>query len=134
MTPNEIHSQSDFLFWAIIAVACRTYPSNSTLFTTLSSSIIDLALLSSNSSSRPIFGLQGLLLFLNWPPLRDSSKLETTYPLTGILMHRAKQLGLHKPLASHEFRSSRERSLRLSESQLAARFDLWAKCVIIYKW
>jgi hypothetical protein len=45
-TPNAYYVQCPFLFWAVICVACRTYPKNPTLLTVLARSITEMALLS----------------------------------------------------------------------------------------
>lgn len=133
LSPNSYYAKSPFLFWTILSVACRIFPPNPALFSSLSQAVLDLAFMSINSSLKPVYSIQGLLLILTWPSLRDPTKLDTSYPLAGLLIHRAMQIGLHNPRASHEYYFLRERWSRLSESEYAARSDLWAMCVLVYQ-
>lgn len=132
-TPNTFFSHSPFLFWAIVGVACRSYTAKPNLFATISPLIIDLALQSANANSRPKYSIQGILLTLTWPLTRTSYSLDTTYSLAAILMHSAKQAGFHTPRSSHEFLFSRDKNVRLTETEMTARSDLWARSVLVYQ-
>ncbi|KAI9935048.1 hypothetical protein MW887_000669 [Aspergillus wentii] len=130
-TPNSYYTQSAFLFWAMIGVACRTYPRNPTLLTALSRSITDMALLSVASTSSPWHTIQGLLLILTWPFPKDRSRPDVTFPLSGMLLHTAMQNGIHIPMSSHEF--SKVKIPAPSETDMIKRSELWAHCVIVYQ-
>ncbi|OGM47736.1 Zn(II)2Cys6 transcription factor [Aspergillus bombycis] len=130
-TPNTYYAQCPFLFWAVIGVACRTYPKNPTLLTALARSITDMALLSLASTSAPWHIIQALLLFLTWPMPKDSTRAELTFPLSGSMLHIAMQNGLHIPMSSHEF--TKKRIPAPSEAELMRRSELWARCVIVYQ-
>lgn len=130
-SPNAYYQQSPFLFWSIVSVACRSYPPDISLYRSIATSIMDLALLSINTTSKEIFSIQGLLLVLTWAPSRDDAMVDISYPLAGLLIHRAKQFGLHIPRSSHEF--PRGRKLALSEADIAMREELWAWCMLVYQ-
>ncbi|KAE8372812.1 C6 zinc finger domain protein [Aspergillus bertholletiae] len=130
-TPNTYYVQCPFLFWAVIGVACRTYPKNPTLLTALARSITEMALLSLASTSAPWHIIQALLLFLTWPMPKDNTRPELTFPLSGSMLHIAMQNGLHIPMSSHEF--TKKRIPAPSEAELGRRSELWARCVIVYQ-
>ncbi|KAB8219805.1 C6 zinc finger domain protein [Aspergillus novoparasiticus] len=130
-TPNTYYAQCPFLFWAVIGVACRTYPKNPTLLTALARSITDMALLSLGSTSAPWHIIQALLLFLTWPLPKDNTRPELTFPLSGSMLHIAMQNGLHIPMSSHEF--TKKRIPAPSEAELVRRSELWTRCVIVYQ-
>ncbi|KAE8311773.1 hypothetical protein BDV41DRAFT_565524 [Aspergillus transmontanensis] len=130
-TPNTYYAQCPFLFWAVIGVACRTYPKNPTLLTALARSITDMALLSLASTSAPWHIIQALLLFLTWPLPKDNTRPELTFPLSGSMLHIAMQNGLHIPMSSHEF--TKKRIPAPSEAELVRRSELWTRCVIVYQ-
>lgn len=132
-TPNACYSQSPFLFWATINSACRFYPQNPSLLSVLSQHVSTLALLSVNTSANPICAIQGLLIVLTWPPVRDPQKPEITYSLCGLLIHRARQIGLHAPRATREFHFSNNRHIKLSEAEVLQRSELWANCLLCYQ-
>lgn len=131
MSPNAYYSQSPFLFWAVIGVACRSYPRNPTLLNALSRSIIEMALLSIASTTSTLHSIQGLLLILTWPFPREMNKMDVVFPLSGLLLHMAMQNGLHIPMLSHEF--SKVRIPAPSEADMTRRSELWAHCVLVYQ-
>ncbi|EYE90290.1 Zn(II)2Cys6 transcription factor [Aspergillus ruber CBS 135680] len=130
-TPNAYYAQSSFLFWAIIGVACRTYPRNPTLVTALSRSVTNMVLLSASSTSAPWHTIQALFLVLTWPFPKDMTRPDLTFPMSGMLLHIAMQNGLHIPMSSHEF--SNVKIPALSEVDMTRRSELWAHCVIVYQ-
>ncbi|RAL04650.1 putative C6 transcription factor (Leu3) [Aspergillus ibericus CBS 121593] len=131
-TPNTFYTQSPFLFWSIVGIACRTYPNNPTLLTALARNVNEMAFLSVASGASAWHSIQGLLLVLTWPFPKDANMVDMTFPLSGMLLHIAMQNGLHIPMSSHEF-SKRKRLPAPSEAEMIRRSELWAHCVIIYQ-
>lgn len=74
-----------------------------------------------------------MLLVLTWPFPRSPNRLDVTYPLADLLLSKAKQAGFHRPRASHEFYFIRERTVRLTEAEIAVRKDLWVRSVLVYQ-
>ncbi|KAF4161057.1 hypothetical protein CNMCM6936_007311 [Aspergillus lentulus] len=130
LTPNAYYTQSPFLFWAVIGVACRSYPKNPTLLTALSRGIVEMALLSALSTT-PWHTVQGLLLLLTWPFAKDKTRSDVTFTLSGMMLHIAMQNGTHIPMSSHEF--SRFKTPAPTEADMIRRSELWAHCVIAYQ-
>ncbi|GFF28779.1 Regulatory protein LEU3 [Aspergillus lentulus] len=130
LTPNAYYTQSPFLFWAVIGVACRSYPKNPTLLTALSRGIVEMALLSALSTT-PWHTVQGLLLLLTWPFAKDKTRSDVTFTLSGMMLHIAMQNGTHIPMSSHEF--SRFKTPAPTEADMVRRSELWAHCVIAYQ-
>ncbi|PYI18069.1 C6 zinc finger domain protein [Aspergillus violaceofuscus CBS 115571] len=130
-SPNAYHAQSNFLFWAIIGVASRSYTENPTLLMAVSPNITEMALLSVTSTAPAWHTIQGLLLVLTWPFPKEINKADVMFPLSGMLLHIAMQNGLHIPLSSHEF--AKRKIPAPSEADMARRSELWARCVAVYQ-
>jgi hypothetical protein len=131
--PNTYHAQSPFLFWAIVSVACRKFRHHVHLFSLLAQPVVDLAFLWPTTPSNPIYGIQASLLLLIWPFPRFSNVLDHMYPLAGLLIHKVRQTGFHRPQASHEFYLIEGKPARLTDAEIGIRKDLWARCVHAYQ-
>ncbi|KAF2396638.1 Zn(II)2Cys6 transcription factor [Trichodelitschia bisporula] len=128
LSPNAYYQQSEFLFWAIIGVACRNFPKNPTLLDSLGEKILTLALMSLRQPSVP--NIKGLLLIMTWPLPRSASSTDITYAISGSLLHLAMQIGLHIPTSSQDF--SRVK-VCLTEAEIAKRAELWGYCIVTYQ-
>lgn len=129
ITPRKYYARCPLLFWAIAAVASRTYSKNPTLLELLSSRVRNLALLSLGENAA-LYNIQGLLLLLKWPPPRTHVNGDLNWPLCGAVIHMAMQIGLHLPLSSQEYSKVR---LRLSETEVNHRIQTWAYCILVYQ-
>lgn len=132
-TPNQYYSRSPFLFWAITGVSCRGYIADPTLLGIFAPKITTLSLMSLRTGkNRPVFyyNIQALLLVLTWPFPTPSLGKDTTFPLSGALLHMAMQIGLHIPSSSQDFSRTK---LHLTDADLAKRAELWAHCMIVYQ-
>lgn len=128
VSPNEYFERSQFLFWAIIGVACRTYSKNPTLLDSLGGKVLSLSLLSLRSPSIP--AIKGLLLILTWPLPKSAASADATYAISGSLLHMAMQIGLHIPTSSQDF--SRVK-VRLTDLEIIKRAELWGYCIVTYQ-
>ncbi|OAL21694.1 hypothetical protein AYO22_07636 [Fonsecaea multimorphosa] len=129
MPPNGSYNLSPLLFWAIIGVSCRTYSRNPTLISILPSKIKTMALMSLNATvTLPV--VQALLLILYWPFPKAGNGHDMTYPLSAAMLHMAMQIGLHLPVASHEFSKT---PVKLTEDELKIRAETWGYCTLIYQ-
>ncbi|THW94258.1 hypothetical protein D6D17_08004 [Aureobasidium pullulans] len=131
--PNTYHAQSVFLFWAVISVACRKSRQYVHLFSLLAQPVAELAFLWPTTASNPIHGIQASLLLLTWPFPRFSNVLDFMYPLAGLIFHKVRQAGFHRPKAGHEFYLVEGKPARLTDAEVALRKDLWARCVLSYQ-
>lgn len=131
-TPNTYYSQSPFLFWSIINVACRSYSRNPTLLTALPKSVVEMAFLSGLSAAPPWYTIQALLLVLTWAIPTHAIANDTRFPLSGMMLHIALQYGIHIPMLSHEFPRNDLPSAP-TETDMIRRSELWAHCMITYQ-
>ncbi|KAF2103010.1 hypothetical protein NA57DRAFT_71993 [Rhizodiscina lignyota] len=128
--PNFIFTHSPFLFWAIIGIGVRRYPADPSVMKALSSSIIDMALMSMKQRDMSLSTIKGLLLVVAWPFPKNGITSDVTFAIAGALPHLAMQLGLHHPTATQDFARVR---IKLTEAEIIRRAELWAWCVIVYQ-
>ncbi|OQU97123.1 Fungal specific transcription factor domain-containing protein [Cladophialophora immunda] len=129
LPPNGYYNLSPLLFWAIIGVSCRTYSRNPTLISILPAKIKTMALMSLNATiTLPV--VQALLLILYWPFPKSGNGHDMTYPLSAAVLHMAMQIGLHVPVASHEFCKN---PVKLTEDELKIRAETWGYCTLVYQ-
>ena len=131
VSPNAYYSSSPFLFWAIMTVGSRKYPSDPTLFGSLSTRVLKLVFSSLPIRPPSVQGIQALLLLLTWLLSVRLSRYNCGFPLGGYLIHSAIQIGLHNPISSQDF--SKSAIVKLSEEDLRRRNELWAHCVVFYQ-
>jgi hypothetical protein len=74
--------------------------------------------------------IKGLLLVLTWPWPKSSGSHDTTYAISGSVLHMALQIGLHIPTSSQDF--SRVK-VNLTETQIVRRAELWGYCIVTYQ-
>jgi Fungal specific transcription factor domain len=126
-TPNHYYDKSPLLFWAVLAVASRTYSKDPTLLDSLGERVLNLGLLSLRTPT--VTNIKGLLLILTWP-LAKAAGADTTYAISGTILHMAMQIGLHIPTSSQDF--SRVK-VNLTETQIIKRAELWGYCIVTYQ-
>lgn len=127
--PDRCYDVSPMLFWAIVMVGSRKYLKNPTILGSLSSRVRDLLLTSLGTGQPSLPDIKGTLLILTWPGPVDSKSSETSFSLTGLLVHSAMQIGLHMPSASQDF--SRV-PMKLSDQEVQKRYQIWAYCMLTY--
>lgn len=127
--PDRCYDVSPMLFWAIVMVGSRRYLKNPTLLSSVSPRVRDLALTTLGTGQPSLPDIKGTLLILAWPGPVDSKSVETSFRLTGLLIHSAVQIGLHMPSASQDF--SRV-PIKLTDRDVKKRYQIWAYCVLIY--
>lgn len=128
--PNFVYSRSPFLFWAIIGIGVRRYPTDPGVLKSLSQIVVDLALMSMKQRDMSLSTIKGLLLVVAWPFPRGGITSDVTYALAGALPHLAMQCGLHHPVATQDFARVK---IKLTETEIQRRAELWAYCVIAYQ-
>ena len=129
MTPNACYALSNFLFWAIIGVGCRTYSRNPTLLGVLPLKVQTMALLTLNANAT-LQIVQGLLLVVYWPFPKSNNGTDLTFALSGALLHMAMQMGLHIPQSSQEFSKVR---IKIGEDEFKKRAETWGYCMLVYQ-
>lgn len=129
LDPDRCFNVSPMLFWAIVMVGSRRYLKNPTILGSVSSRVRDLALTSLGTGQPFLPDIKGTLLILTWPGPVDSKSIETSFSLTGLLIHSAMQIGLHMPSASQDF--SRD-PIKLTDRDIKKRYKIWAYCMLTY--
>jgi hypothetical protein len=127
-SPNEYYDRSELLFWAITGVACRMYAKDPTLLDSLGERVLNLSLLSLRNPSIP--NIKGLLLIMTWPLPKKAAGIDTTYAISGSIIHMAMQIGLHIPTSSQDFSKVK---VNLTETQIVKRAELWGYCIVTYQ-
>lgn len=90
--------------------------------------VINLAM---TSLRRPaVATIKGLLIILTWPLPKAAGSYDTTYSISGSVIHMAMQIGLHIPTSSQDFSKVR---VNLTETQIVRRAELWGYCIITYQ-
>ena len=130
ISSNAYFSMSPFLFWAVIGVACRSYPKDRSLLDRLFPKVIDLALSSIKSKPNTIHDIKGLLLVVSWRFTSTSLTMDITHRLSGTMLHMAMQMGLHQLMASQDFSKYR---LRNNDVDIKERAEVWGHCVVVYQ-
>lgn len=110
-------------------VGSRRYLKNPTVLGSLSPRVRDLALTSLGTRQPSLPDIKGTLLILTWPGPTDSKSVETSFSLTGLLIHSAMQIGLHMPSASQDFLRD---PIRLTDRDIKKRYAIWAHCMLTY--
>lgn len=127
-SPDIVYERSLLLFWAIIAVSCRTYAKDPTLLDSLGERVLNLCLLSLRTPT--VSNIKGLLLVLTWPLSKTAGNHDMAYAISGSILHMAIQIGLHIPTSSQDF--SRVK-VNLTEAQIVKRAELWGYCIVTYQ-
>lgn len=126
---DRCYDVSPMLFWAIATVGSRRYLKNPTILGCLSSRVRDLALKSLGTGQPSLPDIKGTLLILTWPGPVDSKSVETSFSLTGLLIHAAMQIGLHMPSASQDFFRD---PIKLTARDIKKRYQIWVYCMLTY--
>ena len=129
-SPNAYFAMSSFLFWAVMGVACRSYPRDRSLQDKLSTKIIGLALSAFTSNTNTIHDIKALLLLTSWNFTPTSLTHEFTHRLSGIMVHMALQMGLNQHTASQELSRVRNQAPHGSGGE---RDDVWGHCIVAYQ-
>lgn len=111
-------------------MACRSYARDPTLLDALAPKVTNLAHLSLQYRDEALPNIKGLLILMTWPIPRRVAYADTTFPLSGSLLHLAMQIGLHVPASSEDFAKAK---LKLTEDDINRRAGLWIYCLITYQ-
>jgi transcriptional regulatory protein LEU3 len=131
-SPNHFYEQAPLLFWVIVAIGSRKLTTHPSLTCALAPRVTQQAFMSLNSRSMPLQCIKGLVLLLSWPFSSTSFYRDTSYVLSGALLHKAMQCGLHTPVLTHDF--SKKRPARVAtKEELLRRAELWTHVVLTYQ-
>ncbi|KAI9374866.1 hypothetical protein BJX61DRAFT_236837 [Aspergillus egyptiacus] len=136
VNPDITYDRCQFLFWAIIICASRTFSQNPTTFPGLTRSLSRLAATSILEPWDTWDIVHSLLIVINWCLLEKTQARDLVFTLTGTLLHIVKQSGSLGPATSVE-RGPRKRHRDDQpvgyDPAVLRRSTLWAYTVSTYQ-
>ena len=123
--PEEFYEASPLLFWVIVTVAARHYAVIPTLLTSLASPLNKLLWEQVAEVPQTYFFIKALSLLCTWPLPISSTSSDPTFMLSGLSMHVAMQIGLHRPSHAQDFSKF---NVEFMEDELRDRVRTWASC------
>jgi transcriptional regulatory protein LEU3 len=130
VTPNTLYQHAPALFWVVVSIGSRRYTQQPTLTQALALPVTQLALQSIIVRTKPMERMKGLILLLNWPFPSGPFYRDSSFLLSGTLLHMAMQCGLHAPTFSEEFSKT---YLNLPEQEAVRRAEMWTYVVLTYQ-
>jgi hypothetical protein len=126
--PDAIYKKSEVLFWTVLVVASRHFAEDTTLQQRLTAPYMELIKDTISKPPNNHYVVKALCLLCTWTPPVSSTTADMTFPLSGIMMKFAMQLGLHRP--SHPMDFSRTR-VQLRQEDISDRLQTWAVCNLV---
>jgi hypothetical protein len=126
--PEQYLRDSPLLFWSVIAVASRRYEDEPNLMTSLIAPVNKLVWSSMQVVPHDYNIVKALCLLCTWPFPTSSTSNDPTFIWSGMMMHIAMQIGLHRPRHTQDFSKLR---VELREEELKDRVKTWAICNIV---
>ena len=109
----------------MICVAARRYSGTARLLERLTDPLNDLLWKEVREIPQNYLFVKALCLLCTWPFPISSTSADPSFMLSGLNMHVAMQLGLHRPSHVQDFQKFRA---HLMEEQLRDRVRTWASC------
>lgn len=123
--PDDYYQEYKLLFWIMCSVAARRYDGIQGLLERLTPHLNDLLWEEVRVPPQNYLFVKALCLLCTWPFPISSTSTDPTFMLSGLNMHVAMQLGLHRPSHVQDFQKFRA---HLMEEQLRDRVRTWASC------
>lgn len=124
-TPDFYYDSSKLLFWAIISVASRKFRTDPQLVLSLALQVNNLLWEQVKEVPQSYLVVKAVCLLCTWPLPVSSTSADPTYMLSGLNMHLAMAMGLHRPSHSQDFSKFKA---ELMEEELRDRVRTWASC------
>ncbi|KAI9801904.1 MAG: hypothetical protein M1833_002218 [Piccolia ochrophora] len=126
--PEFYYNTSQFLFWTVISVAARRSSTEPSLLTSLQTAMPRLMWFTLGEVPQSYHIVKALCLLCTWPLPISSTSADPTFMLSGLMMHIAMQIGLHRPSHAQDFTKFH---VQLREEELRDRVKTWATCNIV---
>ncbi|KAI9821069.1 MAG: hypothetical protein M1827_003802 [Pycnora praestabilis] len=127
-TPDHYYEISPLLFWTVISIASRRYAFEPSLLNNLSAPVSRLVWTTIAEIPHVYHIVKALSLLCTWPLPVSSTSTDPTFMLSGVMMHIAMQIGLHRPSHAQDFTKFR---VELRDGELRDRVKTWAACNIV---
>ncbi|GAM36896.1 hypothetical protein TCE0_022f06354 [Talaromyces pinophilus] len=128
VAPEEYYAMSPLLFWMIISVGARRYQTDIQLLNSLAGPVTRLVWSTIADIPQSFHAVKALCLLCTWPFPTSSTSTDPTFMLSGLMIHVAMQLGLHRPSHTQDFSKFR---VELIESELRDKVRTWAICNVV---
>ena len=109
-------------------MAARRYGPDPNLLTSLSSPLSRLLWSTLADVPQDYHVVKALCLLCTWPLPISSTSADPTFMLSGVMMHVAMQIGLHRPSHAHDFSRFK---VELREEELKDRAKTWAAVLVV---
>ena len=126
--PDAIFEKSEILFWTVLVVASRHYSEDLGLLQRLTAPYRELIKETISKPPNNHYVVKALCLLCTWTLPASSTTADMTFPLSGVMMKFAMQLGLHRP--SHPMDFSRTR-VQLRHEDISDRLQTWVICNLV---
>ena len=123
--PDDFYESSRLLFWVMISVAARRYRGIPALLTSLTPHLNKLLWEHVAEVPQTYLFVKALCVLCSWPLPISSTSSDPTFMLSGLNMHVAMQIGLHRPSHVQDFQKFKA---ELMEDELRDRVRTWASC------
>ncbi len=129
--PDYYYSSSQLLFWTVLSIASRRYALEPTLLDSLAPAVSRLIWSSLREIPQNYHVVKALCLLCTWPFPISTTSADPTFMLSGVMMHVAMQIGLHRPSYAQDFARYQ---VQLRDEDLRDRVRTWAACNIVSQW
>lgn len=112
----------------VISVGARRYQADTQLLNSLAGPVTRLVWSTIADIPQSFHAVKALCLLCTWPFPTSSTSTDPTFMLSGLMIHVAMQLGLHRPSHTQDFSKFR---VELIESELRDKVRTWAICNVV---
>ncbi|KAF3189905.1 hypothetical protein TWF106_007113 [Orbilia oligospora] len=129
-SPSMYYSSSQLLFWVIISIGSRRYPSGEpNLLMRLSRAVSKLVWSTLATVPHNKFVVKALILISTWPFPTSSTLNDPTYMLSCLAVSVAIQMGLHRPAYTKDYTKFANKA-KADSMEICDRTTTWACCNI----
>ncbi|KAF3929416.1 hypothetical protein ABW19_dt0210175 [Dactylella cylindrospora] len=129
-TPSTYYTSSQLLFWVVVSIASRRYPSGEpNLLIRLSRAVSKLVWSTLATVPHSKHVVKALILLSTWPFPTSSTLTDPTYMLSGLAVSVAIQMGLHRPGYGKDYTKYASKA-KFDNMEVSDRMITWACCNI----
>lgn len=118
-------NQAKLLFWTVVVIAARHWPTDPTLLQKLTPSYRALVWTTISDVPQTYHVVKALCLLCTWPLPASSTTIDETFMLSGVMMQIAMHHGLHQPSHAQDFSRTH---VQLRDDEIKDRLSTWAVC------
>ncbi|KAF3927947.1 hypothetical protein ABW20_dc0108594 [Dactylellina cionopaga] len=128
--PSTYYTSSQLLFWVVISIGSRRYPSGEpNLLMRLSRAVSKLVWSTLAAVPHNKYVVKALILLSTWPFPTSSTLTDPTYMLSCLAVSVAIQMGLHRPGYGKDYTKFANKA-KVDSTEVCDRTSTWACCNI----